>query len=63
MQRTMHGAGPGEATPKKVSARNENTATADSFKAATENIAMRARIKGAAIWSAYWLAMVFRGLQ
>lgn len=60
MNDETHGAMPGKATPKKISAGGCNTTTADTNDA-TETIALHVRMKQAACRFAAWLAVAFRG--
>jgi hypothetical protein len=61
MHDNMHGAMPGEVTPKKESAGGCDTTTADTNKA-TQTIALHVRMLQAVSRLAAWLAVVFRGL-
>lgn len=61
MYDNMHGAMPGKATPKKISAGGCDTTTADTNNA-TQTIALNVRIMQAMIRLAVWLAVAVRGL-
>lgn len=61
MTRTTRGAKPTRATPKRKAAGGCKTTTATTSNA-IQTIALYARMRGAAVRLASWLAVLFRGV-